>query len=214
MKNIIKAILKRLGYKISEIALIEDNSLKISSSLNVHKSSCIEGLKVVERHKNPNSTKLVVIGKDSVVKGDFIFELPQGRIEIGERSFIGGGMFISIDEISVGNDVMISWGCTFSDNNSHSTKWSERANDVLDWKKGLEENKLGFHKDWSKVKHSPIIIKDKVWIGFNSIILKGVTIGEGAIVGAGSVVTKDVPDWTIVAGNPAKIIRIIPEDER
>ncbi|MCB0501084.1 MAG: hypothetical protein KDD32_00210 [Bacteroidetes bacterium] len=51
------------------------------------------------------------------------------------------------------------------------------------------------------------MIKDKAWIGFNVIILKGVTIGEGAVVGAGSVVTKDVPDYTIVVGNPAKLIK-------
>jgi len=57
-------------------------------------------------------------------------------------------------------------------------------------------------------------IKDKAWIGFNSIILKGVTIGEGSIVGAGSVVTKDIPDWSIVGGNPAKVIREISENER
>ena len=64
------------------------------------------------------------------------------------------------------------------------------------------------------VIRKPIVIKDKAWIGFNSIILKGVTIGEGAIVGAGSVVTKDVPPYTIVAGNPARIVREIPENER
>jgi acetyltransferase-like isoleucine patch superfamily enzyme len=60
----------------------------------------------------------------------------------------------------------------------------------------------------------PVKINDRVWIGFNSIILKGVTIGEGGIVGAGSVVTKDVPPYTIVAGNPARVIREIPIDER
>lgn len=55
----------------------------------------------------------------------------------------------------------------------------------------------------------PIIIADKVWIGINSTILPGVRIGYGAIVGAGSVVTKDVPAMTIVAGNPAKVIKTI-----
>jgi acetyltransferase-like isoleucine patch superfamily enzyme len=59
-----------------------------------------------------------------------------------------------------------------------------------------------------------VYIDDDVWIGAMSIILKGVTIGEGAIVGAGSVVTKDVPPWAIVAGNPAKIIREIGINER
>lgn len=55
----------------------------------------------------------------------------------------------------------------------------------------------------------PIVIEDKVWVGINSTILPGVTIGYGAIIGAGSVVTKDVPAMTAVAGNPAKIIKKI-----
>ena len=59
----------------------------------------------------------------------------------------------------------------------------------------------------------PIVIEDKVWIGINSTILPGVRIGYGAIVGAGSVVTKDVPAMTIVAGNPARIIKKIETSE-
>lgn len=55
----------------------------------------------------------------------------------------------------------------------------------------------------------PIVIEDKVWIGINSTILPGVRIGYGAIVGAGSVVTKNVPAMTVVAGNPARIIKTI-----
>ena len=55
----------------------------------------------------------------------------------------------------------------------------------------------------------PIVLEDKVWIGINSTILPGVTIGYGAIVGAQSVVTRDVPPMTIVAGNPARIIKKI-----
>ena len=69
-------------------------------------------------------------------------------------------------------------------------------------------------KDWTHVSCATVIIGNKSWIGFNSIILKGITIGEGAIIGAGSVVTKDVPPWTIVAGNPMRTIREIPEHER
>lgn len=178
-----------------------------------HKSALVDNLNIISRNNTSNTT-LMLVGENSVVNGSFIFELPQGKIEIGDRTFIGGGTFICIDGIKIGNDVMISWGCTVADNNSHSHIWAKRENDVLDWKRGIDENKLGFYKNWQNVKHSKITIKNKVWIGFNSIILKGVTIGEGAIVGAGSVVTKDVPDWTIVAGNPAKIKREIPENER
>lgn len=65
------------------------------------------------------------------------------------------------------------------------------------------------NKDWSVVKTSPITIKDKVWIGRNVIVLKGVTIGEGAVIGAGAVVTHDVPAYTVVAGNPARIVKHI-----
>jgi acetyltransferase-like isoleucine patch superfamily enzyme len=64
------------------------------------------------------------------------------------------------------------------------------------------------------LSEAPVFIHDDVWVGAMSIVLKGITIGEGSIVGAGSVVTKDVPPWTIVAGNPAKIIREIGIDER
>jgi acetyltransferase-like isoleucine patch superfamily enzyme len=176
-------------------------------------SSNIENLNLSVR--NPLiDKKYIEVGENCLINANFVFEIKEGKITIGDRTFIGGGTFICIDEIDIGSDVMFSWGCTVSDNNSHSHIWSERKNDVLLWKKGIDEKKIGAYKDWTNVKKSKITIKDKAWIGFNSIILKGVTVGEGAIVGAGSVVTKDVPAWTIVAGNPAKIIREIPENER
>jgi galactoside O-acetyltransferase len=154
------------------------------------------------------------VGNNSLITGSFIFEIANGKIKIGNDTFIGGGTFICAEEIEIGNDVMFSWGCTVMDNNAHSLKWNHRIDDVKAWKKGVEENKIGKYKDWSNVTRKKITIRDKAWIGFNSIILKGVTIGEGAVVGAGSVVVKDVPDWSIVAGNPAQLIRTIPEDER
>jgi maltose O-acetyltransferase len=59
------------------------------------------------------------------------------------------------------------------------------------------------------IQSKPILIEDDVWIGFNSAVLKGVTIGKGSIVAACSVVTKDVPEFVIVAGNPAKVVKEI-----
>ena len=70
------------------------------------------------------------------------------------------------------------------------------------------------NKDWTNVKMAPVIIENKVWIGFNAAILKGVTIGEGSVIGAMSIVTKNIPPYSIVAGNPARILRDIPENER
>lgn len=161
----------------------------------------------IEIRSNADHTVRLEVGKDSIINGIYVFEKETGKITIGDRVFIGGGTFICIDQIEIGNDVMFSWGCTVADNNSHSLLSSERKNDVLDWKRGLEEGKIGYYKDWKNVKQGPVIIKDMAWIGFNCTILKGVTIGKGAVVAAGSVVTKDVPDFAIVGGNPAKIIK-------
>jgi len=146
------------------------------------------------------------IGKGSILDGSVVTEHPDANIRIGENSYIGGSTLISAIGIDIGDDVLIAWGCTFYDHNSHSVVWAERKHDVKDWYQGK--------KNWENVKKEKIKVCDKAWIGFNSIIMKGVTIGEGAVVAAGSVVTADVPAWTIVGGNPAKIIREIPENER
>ena len=145
------------------------------------------------------------IDEQSQVEGIICFDRNNATISIGKRVFMNASL-IAAQSIEIGDDVLVSWGVTIVDHNSHAISFSERSQDVVNWRLGK--------KDWTNVKIAPIKISNKVWIGFDSIILKGVTIGEGAIVGAGSVVTKDVPAWTIVAGNPARVIREIPEDER
>ena len=154
-----------------------------------------------------NGFKRLFVGENTIINGSFIFENNHGKIEIGDRSFIGGSTFISVNGIKIGNDVMISWGATVIDNDAHSLDWRDRVDDVKEWKRGIEENIVGKYKNWEKVKSAPIVIQDKCWIGFNTIILKGVTIAEGAIVAAGSLVTKDVAPYTLVAGNPAKFVK-------
>lgn len=59
-----------------------------------------------------------------------------------------------------------------------------------------------------------VTIVDNVWIGGNTVICPGVNIGSNVIIGAGSVVTKDIPDWAVAAGNPCKVIRMITEDDK
>lgn len=147
-----------------------------------------------------------VVGKDCLVRSGVVFERERTRLSIGDRCFIGKGVISVAEEIEIGDDVLISWGVTITDHNSHSLKFSERQDDVVDWH--------GRNKNWTGVKVGKVVIQNKAWIGFNAIVLKGVTIGEGAIVGAGSVVSKDVPPFTIVAGNPARIVRELGPDER
>ena len=146
----------------------------------------------------------VKIGSFSIIEGSMSFDRDNAQISIGDRTFIGASNLVCAEKIEIGNDVLIAWGCTLVDHDSHSVKWDARKDDVSAWRNG--------EKDWAEVTIKPIKIFDKVWIGFNSIILKGLTIGEGAVVAAGSVVTKDVPPYTLVAGNPAKIVRQIIKD--
>jgi acetyltransferase-like isoleucine patch superfamily enzyme len=105
---------------------------------------------------------------------------------------------------------MLSWGVTVIDTDSHALDPDVRANDAFDWLVGSQTGHLGLYKDWLNVRSKNIVIKDGAWIGFGSTILKGVTIGVGSIVGCNSVVTKDVPDYTKVAGNPARVIGQVP----
>jgi acetyltransferase-like isoleucine patch superfamily enzyme len=159
-----------------------------------------------------NKNNKINIAKDSMIACNFIFESNEGEINIGERTYIGSGTsLISKSKITIGNDVTIAWGCQIYDHNSHSLDWLERRKDILlqneDYRNGLN---FITHKDWSVVKTAPILICDKVWIGFDVTILAGVTIGEGAIIGAKSVVRKDVEPWSIVIGNPAVAVKYLP----
>lgn len=138
-------------------------------------------------------------GNYSTIHCRFSFDRPDALIMIGSNCFIGRSHLVSANSILIGDDVIISWGVTIVDHNSHSLIWDHRKSDVSTWQRKV--------KDWSNVRIAPVVIERRVWIGFNAIILKGVTIGEGAIVGAASVVTRDVPPYTVVAGNPARIIR-------
>lgn len=168
-----------------------------------------DNFRVEIRHPEIGKEYLSIAG-NSVIEGHYIFERESGRITIGERTHIGGSTFISINEITIGNDVTIAWDCLFYDHNSHSVYWTERKNDTKQELKDLKEfgNSIK-NKNWDVVKSAPILIKDKVWIGVGCKILKGVTIGEGAVIAAGSVVTKNIPAWTVWGGNPAVFIKNI-----
>jgi galactoside O-acetyltransferase len=142
----------------------------------------------------------IVIGDNSNLACTLICESSSSRISIGNRVYIGSRTLLdSAISITVEDDVFIAWGVSILDHNSHSVYFTERQNDQY-WL--LEQ----FEKDWGVVVKAPVTVGERSWIGFNSIILKGVTIGHDAVVAAGSVVTKPVAPFTIVGGNPAREI--------
>ena len=155
------------------------------------------------------------IGDRCILRNQFIFESTAGKIKVGDGVFINSGtVVISRSSIEIGNAVTIAWGCTIYDHNSHSISYLDSIADQDQQLIDLPRGHLATNKDWSKVVASPIRICDYAWLGFDVTVLKGVTIGEGAIIGARAVVTKDIPPWTIAVGNPAQVVRQIPPELR
>lgn len=118
------------------------------------------------------------------------------RIIIGNNVGISGSTINASTSVSIGDNTIIGSGCLITDTDSHPI---------------LAEHRLLPYGGGQYTKQSPIVIEGNVFIGARSIIMKGVHIGQGAVVGAGSVVTKDVPANVIVAGNPAKIIKYLKQ---
>ena len=159
------------------------------------------------------------VGRDLLVKGPFRIR-NAGQIEIGESCImdsskekpicldvgnratlrIGNGVYLNEGvyitcniAVTIGNRCLIASDVIILDDDGHPVDWRERHNH---WPKNPED-RLG----------APLVIEDNVWIGTRAIILKGVHIGTGAVIGAGAVVTRDVPPATLVAGVPARVIR-------
>ena len=141
----------------------------------------------------------LILGDDVLYEGEIGFLRDNARVEIGSRSYFAS-LITCAERVHIGNDVLIARGGYISDHGAHALEFQARSNDVVNW---IKEKK----KDWSAVPISPVTIEDKAWIGWGVTILCGVTIGEGAVVGANSVVTSDVPPYTVVAGNPARVLR-------
>lgn len=149
----------------------------------------------------------IAIGDDSFIEGTLVTETPNAVIEIGNNVFVGGDTLIAAAvSIVVEDDVLISYQCLITDADNHSLRYSERKNDLRAWRTGMHS--------WDRVAKAPVRICRGAWLGARTIVVKGVTIGEGAVCGTGSVVTKDVAPYTIVAGNPARVVRELAPDER
>lgn len=163
--------------------------------------------KVTFRSIRMKSTNRLAVGKGSILQASVSFEKDNAELLVGSNTFVGASHLVCAVRIEIGDDVQVSWGCTIIDSDLHAISWSKRRNDAHEWW-------YNGRKDWSHVLSKPVKLGNKCWLGTHVIVVKGVEIGEGAVVAAGSVVTKDVPPWTIVGGNPAKVVRTIPADER
>lgn len=159
----------------------------------------------IHRQDRPDSIR---IGSHSHICGQLLVFGHGGNIVMGSRCYVGEQTRIwSAAEIRMGDRVLISHLCTIMDNLTHPTDKFERRVQA----QHLMEQ--GFPKDDFNLGERPIVIEDDVLIGCHCLVLRGVTIGQGAVIGAGSVVTSDIPPNTVFAGNPARFIRTIEQGE-
>lgn len=143
------------------------------------------------------------VGPGSYVRGELLVFRHGGDLEIGADCYVGDGTRIwSAAQIRIGNRVLISHGVNIHDTDSHPLEAAKRH---AHFRAIVTTGHPG--PGQVEIDAEPIVLGDDVWIGFNAIILKGVSVGSGAIVAAGSVVTRDIPAGAIVAGNPARVVR-------
>jgi acetyltransferase-like isoleucine patch superfamily enzyme len=114
---------------------------------------------------------------------------PGARLVIGRGFGMTGGTLCAEESITIGDDVWVGGNCTITDTDFHPLRLADRLARPLDG------------------ATAPVVIEDGVFIGMQSLVLKGVTIGAQSVIGAGSVVTRDIPPGVIAAGNPARVIR-------
>lgn len=164
----------------------------------------LEGKKLAQKINNlpiENKEEIVALEKELFGKtGDSIYVNPPLYVDYGRHVEIGNNfyanmdcVFLDVNKIIIGDNVMVGPRVSFY-----------TAGHPTDAEIRVQELEFGL----------PIVIEDNVWIGGSASILPGVTVGENSIIAAGAVVTKDVPNNTIVGGNPARVIRKIGEKDK
>lgn len=196
-------MLSRIKRLRTRLRLEKDNRIQIGNGTWLRDDFYWE---IREPIKEP---PVIRIGNNCIIGGSFIIENENASIMIGNATTLGSSsMIVAGDaDIYIGNNVVMSFDVTFYNTNSHALDIEERQSDLLNTLEYLRGTSKSRKINWAKIESNDIVVKDNVWIGFGATILKGVTIGEGAIVGAKSVVTHDVEPYTVVAGNPAKIVK-------
>lgn len=135
-----------------------------------------------------------------------------GKITVGDNTFIGVGTTIQAKNlVEIGDNVIIANGVLIVDNNNHPTDPTSRLA-----MSACDDYMTDELWTWKYAESKPIKIENNVWIGKNATVMKGVTVGEGSIIALGAIVTRDVPAYTIVAGNPAAVVKQLskPEDKK
>ncbi len=140
------------------------------------------------------------IGSDCTMEGVHFAIGEEGQMEIGNFCYFTNAVLLCELEVRIGSYVVIGWNAAIADTDFHPLAPAERIADAIAC------SPLGAGRLRPAIARRPVIIEDDVWIGPNATILKGVRIGSGAFVEAGSLVAHDVPPRVRILGNPAQIV--------
>ena len=200
------------NYILLRVTLVFNKNVQIGYNPRILSFNCFKAEK-------PDGK--IEIGDDVIVYYNSEFSVSgKGSIKIGDYCTFGSNLRLYCKEnISIGNFVLIYWNVFITDYDAHSLNFEERQNEIIYSHNRLFprfSRKKVYSESEFKIFFSsrPVIIEDNVWIGYNAVILKGVRVGKGSVVGARAVVTKDVPPYSIVAGNPAKVVKQIRKDTK
>jgi acetyltransferase-like isoleucine patch superfamily enzyme len=155
------------------------------------------------RHLRSRHSRAVVLGNHVSCYAGCSFAIGEkGRCTVGDFTLMNGALIMAEERIDIGSYCLISWNVGIADSDFHPLEPAQRLVDA--------QALAPFFKDRPPrppLRTAPVVIGDNVWIGMNATILKGVIIGDNSVVAAGSVVLKAVPANTVVAGNPATVVR-------
>jgi acetyltransferase-like isoleucine patch superfamily enzyme len=140
----------------------------------------------------------LAIGDHCTMDGVHFAVGQNGRVEIGNYCYFTNTVLLCELELRFGNYVLIGWNTTIADTDFHPLNPAQRIADAIAC------SPVGQGRPRPEIPCKPVIIEDNVWIGPNATILKGVRIGAGAIIEAGSLITRDVPAGARMLGNPAQ----------
>jgi acetyltransferase-like isoleucine patch superfamily enzyme len=173
--------------------------LKLMNEVKIGDKCNFIGIPIIIKIKNTN----LIIGNNVTINSDKLgyhlnmhspcklyLDRVGGKIVIGDNTRINGACIHAYESIEIGKNCLIAANTQIMDGNGHDLSFNDVSNRI---------------KTHGTVK--PVVIEDNVWIGANSIILPGVTIGYGSVISANSVINMNIPPMCIAGGNPAKVLK-------
>ncbi len=144
----------------------------------------------------------VKIGRGVSVYAGCSFSIGEkGSVEVGDFTLLNGALLMAEEKITIGHHCLVSWNVGIADSDFHPVDPALRMQDAE------AINPYSPNRQRPPIGTKPVTIGNNVWIGMNAIVLKGVTIGDNSIIAAGAVVTHDIPENVVFAGNPGKIVK-------